>query len=82
MALGAAVPLAAAPFLEARMGFDFAGGVYGKPLLEAAAFGVLTTLVFSLWPLARAQQIAPLDESLIDLLPTCGIFLTNAHRSP
>ncbi|MGP1253821.1 MAG: ABC transporter permease [Kiloniellales bacterium] len=57
LALGAAVPLAAAPFLEARMGFDFAGGVYGKPLLEAAAFGVLTTLVFSLWPLARAQQI-------------------------
>lgn len=57
LALGAAVPLAAAPFLEARMGFDFAGGVYAEPLIEAAAFGVLTTLVFSLWPLARAQQI-------------------------
>lgn len=57
LAVGAGVPVAAAPFLEARMGFDFAGGVYAAPLIEAAAFGVLTTLVFSLWPLARAQQI-------------------------
>ncbi len=57
LALGAAVPLAAAPLLEARLGFDFAGGLYAAPLIEAAAFGVLTTLVFSLWPLARAQQI-------------------------
>ncbi len=57
LVVGAGVPLAAAPLLEARLGFDFAAGVYTAPLVEAAAFGVLTTLVFSLWPLARAQQI-------------------------
>jgi putative ABC transport system permease protein len=55
--VGAGIPLAVSPLLEQRLGFDFAAGVYAGPLLESAAFGVLTTLVFSLWPLARAQQI-------------------------
>jgi putative ABC transport system permease protein len=46
-ALGPQLPTAA------RIGF------YPGPLALAAAFGLLTTLVFALWPLARAQEIPP-----------------------
>jgi putative ABC transport system permease protein len=45
--LGPQLPVAA------RIGF------YPEPLLLAAAFGLLTTLIFALWPLARAQEIPP-----------------------
>ena len=34
---------------------------YGKPLAHAALFGGLTALVFSLWPLAQAKNIGPLE---------------------
>ncbi len=33
-------------------------GLYPVPLAEAAAFGVLTSLSFSLWPLGRARHIS------------------------
>lgn len=36
-------------------------GVYPGALLLAAAFGFLTTIVFSLWPLGRAAMVAPAD---------------------
>ncbi len=34
-------------------------GIYAAPLLLAVAFGVLTALAFSVWPLARAREVAP-----------------------
>ena len=34
-------------------------GLYPRPLAEAALYGVLTALVFSLWPLARVRDIRP-----------------------
>jgi len=55
--LGAALPLAAGPVLAGFVTFDLAVGVYPGPLAVAALFGVLTTLAFALWPLARAQGI-------------------------
>jgi len=57
LVLGAALPLGAGPILSRYLNFDLALGVYPWPLAVAAVFGVLTTLAFTLWPLARAQAI-------------------------
>lgn len=58
LALGAAVPIlgieAIADQLPARARF----ALYPRPLIEAAAFGFLTTLVFALPPLAQAARIS------------------------
>ncbi|MDX1709510.1 MAG: FtsX-like permease family protein [Rhodovibrionaceae bacterium] len=57
LALGAVTPTLAGPLLAEQLNFRIAGGVYPAPLILAAAFGLLTTLAFTLWPLARAQTI-------------------------
>jgi putative ABC transport system permease protein len=65
--LGAATPILVSPLLKsfpiaARLGF------YPEPLLLAALFGVLTTLVFAIWPLAGAREVAAgsLFRDLVD----------------
>ncbi len=55
--IGAMTPLVFGPLLAERLNYPIATGVYLYPLLLATVFGVLTTLVFSLWPLSQAQQI-------------------------
>ncbi|WP_425091306.1 ABC transporter permease [Tropicimonas sp. S265A] len=55
--LGAIIPLALAPVIEARLPIPAAFGVHPGPLAEAALYGVLTALVFTLWPLARTEQV-------------------------
>lgn len=57
LALGLLLPLGAILFLGDRLPVDARFGLYWQPLLLAAAFGLLVTLVFSLWPLARAQAV-------------------------
>ncbi|SMF78119.1 putative ABC transport system permease protein [Tistlia consotensis] len=57
LVVGALVPLAVGPLLSERLNFQVAGGLYPGALALAALFGLLTTLAFSLWPLARAQQV-------------------------
>jgi putative ABC transport system permease protein len=57
LAVGAAAPLVAAHFLAERLPIEARLGIYPAPLLLAAAFGVLTTLAFSLWPLGRAREV-------------------------
>ena len=57
LVLGAAVPLVAGPVLGSYLNFDLAVGIYPGPLGMAAVFGLLTTVAFTLWPLARAQAI-------------------------
>jgi putative ABC transport system permease protein len=57
LALGVAVPLAVAPLLNALLPMPAAFGVYPGPLLEAAFYGVMVALVFTLWPLARTAEI-------------------------
>ena len=36
-------------------------GVYPKPLAVAAAFGLLTALIFTLWPLSKVRDVKPQD---------------------
>ena len=55
--LGALAPLALAPVLEARLPLPVRLAIYPGPLAEAALYGALTALLFTLWPLARTEEI-------------------------
>ncbi len=57
LALGALAPLALAPLIEARLPIPAAFTIYPAPLAEAALYGLLTALLFTLWPLARAEEV-------------------------
>ena len=58
LALGIVSPLMIGPFLEEYLGVFSAFGIYPNALLKAATFGFLTALIFSIWPLARARNVA------------------------
>jgi putative ABC transport system permease protein len=55
--LGAGLPLAIAPLLEAALPLPVTFALYPAPLTEAAFYGILTALLFTLWPLARTQSV-------------------------
>ena len=55
--IGILAPMAAILVLGDRLPVAARFGIYWQPVGIAALFGVLTTLVFSLWPLARAQAV-------------------------
>ncbi|MEM8653974.1 MAG: FtsX-like permease family protein [Pseudomonadota bacterium] len=78
--LGALVPLALAPVIEARLPIPASFTLYPAPLIEAAIYGLLTAFVFTLWPLARAEDVraATLFRDALDkvrLLPRAGYLL-------
>ena len=58
LVLGAAATYLAAGLLGDALGWRAELGIYPVPLATAAAFGLLTAVTFSLWPLARARSIA------------------------
>ncbi|WP_157966461.1 ABC transporter permease, partial [Oceanibium sediminis] len=55
LVLGAGVPYLLAPLILAALPIPAVFGIYPAPLAEAAFYGLMTALIFSLWPLARAQ---------------------------
>ncbi|WP_022702649.1 ABC transporter permease [Pseudorhodobacter ferrugineus] len=55
--LGAGVPLALSPLIKASLPFPVAFGLYPAPLFEAAFYGIVTALLFTIWPLARVQNV-------------------------
>ena len=55
--LGAIVPLLLAPLIAAQLPIPVAFGISAGPLLEAALYGALTALIFTLWPLARTREV-------------------------
>ncbi len=57
LVLGALIPLLAAPFIEPRLPIPTDFTLQTTPLVEAATYGLLSALIFTLWPLARAQDI-------------------------
>lgn len=63
LALGAAAPFVAVRVLGDALPVPVAVSVYPAPLLLAAAYGMLTAFVFSLWPLAGVREV-----------PAAGIF--------
>lgn len=57
LALGAGAVILVAPLLESQIPVPLTVGLYPRPLIEAGIYGVLTALVFTLWPLARVEQV-------------------------
>ncbi|WP_436398578.1 ABC transporter permease [Roseobacter sp. S98] len=57
VALGALAPLILAPLIEARLPIPAAFAIYPGPLAEAAVYGLLTAFLFTLWPLARTDDV-------------------------
>ncbi len=55
--LGALAPLALAPLIEAQLPLPAVFGVHAAPLVEAALYGTLAAALFTLWPLARTEQV-------------------------
>ncbi len=55
--LGAALPLIFAPLLAAQLPLPTAFAIQPGPLAEAALYGALTALLFTLWPLARTEEV-------------------------
>jgi putative ABC transport system permease protein len=59
LVLGAGLPLLAAPLIEAALPFPAEIGVSPRALLEAAFYGAVAALLFTLLPLARTETIRP-----------------------
>lgn len=57
LALGVGVPILLSPVIEARLPVPALFAPYPAPMAEAALYSALTVLIFTLWPLARAQDI-------------------------
>jgi putative ABC transport system permease protein len=55
--LGAIAPLIFAPLISARLPIPAAFSIYPQPLIEAGIYGLLTAFAFTLWPLARSENI-------------------------
>ncbi|MFT4959608.1 MAG: putative ABC transport system permease protein [Paracoccaceae bacterium] len=55
--LGGVAPLLLAPLIEANLPIPAAFTIYPEPLAEAAIYGLLTALIFTLWPLARTEDV-------------------------
>ncbi|NHB76068.1 ABC transporter permease [Rhodobacter calidifons] len=59
LALGALVPILAAPLIEASLPFPAQIRLAPMALVEAAFYGALSALIFTLLPLARTETIRP-----------------------
>jgi putative ABC transport system permease protein len=57
LVIGAGLPVVLGEALKSLLPVSLKMGLHGGPLLRAAAFGVLVTLVFAIWPLARAREL-------------------------
>ena len=57
LVVGAGLPALIGPLLADRLPVPVLFTVYAKPLGEAALYGALTVIIFTLWPLARARDI-------------------------
>lgn len=55
--LGGLVPLLLSPIIAARLPLPTNFALYPAPLIEAALYGLLTALAFTLWPLARSEDV-------------------------
>jgi len=55
--LGALLPILFGPLISARLPVPAEFTVYTRPLIEAAVYGALAAVIFTLWPLARAEEI-------------------------
>lgn len=57
LVLGGGIPLLLAPMIEAQLPIPADFGFAPAPLAEAAIYGLLAAAIFTLWPLARTEEI-------------------------
>ncbi|SDH84775.1 ABC transporter permease [Alloyangia pacifica] len=57
LVLGAGIPLLFGPLIASALPVPINITLYPAPLAEAALYGVLTALLFTLWPLARTEEV-------------------------
>ncbi|GGH35858.1 putative ABC transport system permease protein [Cribrihabitans marinus] len=57
LALGGLAPVLLAPLIETRLPVPAVFALYPAPLAEAALYGLLTAIIFTLWPLARTEEV-------------------------
>ncbi|KQI70598.1 drug:proton antiporter [Loktanella sp. 5RATIMAR09] len=55
--IGAGLPVLLGPVIEAQLPIPAVFTVYPAPLFEAAVYGLLAALIFTLWPLAKTEDI-------------------------
>lgn len=55
--LGASLPLLLAPVIESSLPVPAILTVHPEPLAEAALYGLLSALLFTIWPLSKTEQI-------------------------
>ena len=55
--LGVGLPIALAPLIEARLPVPAVFAPYPAPIGEALIYSTLAVLIFTLWPLARAEKV-------------------------
>ena len=55
--LGALIPVVFSPLITASLPVPAMFGIHPAPLFEAAIYGVLAALLFTLWPLARTDEV-------------------------
>ncbi len=59
LVLGGGIPVLLAPVIEAQLPIPADFTLTMAPLIEAAIYGLLAALIFTLWPLARTENIRP-----------------------
>ena len=57
LVLGAALPILFAPMITEALPVPAVFSVQPRPLAEAAIYGALAALLFTLWPLARTEEV-------------------------
>jgi Predicted ABC-type transport system involved in lysophospholipase L1 biosynthesis, permease component len=57
LVLGAMIPTVIGPLFADQLPVPALFDVYAGPLAEAAVYGLLTALIFALWPLAQARDV-------------------------
>ena len=55
--LGGVIPVLLSPLIEAQLPIPAVFRLYPQPLIEAAIYGLLTAFIFTLWPLARTEEV-------------------------
>jgi putative ABC transport system permease protein len=55
--LGGGIPLLLGPWLGTLLPVPAAFALYPAPLFEAAIYGLLTAAIFTIWPLARSENV-------------------------
>ncbi len=55
--LGGVAPVLLGPVIQAALPLPIEISLHAKPLAEAAIYGALTALIFTLWPLARTEDV-------------------------